>query len=351
MSDAIALDQLSALLRGEPTAVNDWSAVIGLANRAYITPRLAGRLPGDAPDDARVFVREVARRNDERSRRQLQQMGEAAAALNAVGITPLAIKGGAILARTGGACPRMTNDIDLVVPPAEVERALAALVTAGFPIRARHPDPAAHTVAELGRPEDVGLIDLHQRPPGPPGFFSQADLAAGPVRQAGPGRVVTPEPHLHVFLQTLHDQLHNGAYWRGGFDLRHAWDIADLIADNQPIDWDRLRRLPPTRLTARALEAQLAACHSLTGAPVPAWAVGWRTRLRIGRQRLQQTTPSLAAPLAALAVLAQPVAVAAHRAYDRSSRAALGLPPKPRGLTRAVDRMRWIFTAETSGRF
>ena len=351
MSDAAALDQLSALLRGEPTTVDDWSAVIGLANRAYITPRLAGRLPGDAPDDARVFVRDVARRNDERSRRQLQQMGEAAAALNANGVVPLAIKGGAILASAGGACPRMTNDIDLVVPPSEVERALAALVAAGFPIRARHPDPAAHTVAELGRPEDVGLIDLHQRPPGPPGFFSTADLTAGPVRQVGPGRVFTPEPHLHIYLQTLHDQLHNGAYWRGGFDLRHAWDIADLIAGDDPVDWERLRRLPPTRLTARALEAQLAACHSLTGAPVPAWAQGWRTRLRERRQRLQQTVPALAAPLAALAVATQPLAVAAHRVHDRRSRAALGLPPKPGGVARVVDRMRWIFTAQTSGRF
>ena len=336
MNKSRALDQLCRLLQGRSTPDADWAAVLELANRALVTPRLEGSLDAvDAPVEVRTFVQDVARRNAERNARLFAQMGEAAVALNAVGIVPMALKGGACLARDAGRCSRVLNDIDLVVAPDEIEVALQALRDAGFSLLSRRSGVALHAVAELGRPQDVGPIDLHQRPPGPPGFVSGDEiLRAGKVWPVGAGQVRAPEPHMHVYLQALHDQLHDGAYWRGGFDLRHAWDIADLIQGGDGVDWDRLYALPPTRLTTHVVEAQVMACHRLTGAPIPAASRGVSARVQYGRQRLQYVAPLLRAPLAILAMLLETPNLARHRAEDRRSRAAAGLPPRENGLSK-----------------
>ena len=74
-----ALDQLCRLLQGRPPARPDWSAILQVANRALVTPRIEGCLDAaEAPDDVRRFVEDVARRNAERNARLFSQMGEAA---------------------------------------------------------------------------------------------------------------------------------------------------------------------------------------------------------------------------------------------------------------------------------
>ena len=92
------------------------------------------------------------------------------------------------------------------------------------------------------RPDDVGLIDLHQRPPGPPGLAEIDNLTAycTPVSVDGL-RAIRPLSAVQIFFLVLHDQLHDGDYWRGGFDLRHLVDIASLSSCT------RRRRLGPPR--------------------------------------------------------------------------------------------------------
>ena len=344
MDRAAVLDQLCRLLRGEPVPRPAWKEILELANLALITPRLEHCLEAaEAPTDVSTFVREVADRNRQRNRRLFEAMGEAAARLNAVDVTPLVIKGGACLARTGGRCDRVLSDLDLVVRPDQIDLVVATLVEAGFSVLSRQAGAGLHAVAELARPTDVGAIDLHQRPPGPPGFVSrQAILQGAHVTQISAGRVRTPAPHMHIFLQALHDQLHDAGYWRGGFDLRHAWDIADLIHDEAGVDWGALAALPQTTLTAHAVNAQILACHALTGAPIPADAAGLRARLQYGRQHLQYRFPSLRTGVAILAMISEAANLGPHRKQDRLARATEGLPPAATGVVASLDRLRQV---------
>jgi hypothetical protein len=347
------LRQLAAALRGQPPPVRDWTAVLDLANRSLVTPQLAAALQPVAdhvPAQIRGFLDEVLRRNRERNRRLLGQLEDAAAALGAAGIVPVLLKGAAGLLAPHPP-DRMLSDLDLLVAPAQAPAAVAALEQAGFSVLARYPGAAVHVVAELGRPQDVGLIDLHQRPPGPPGVAESADLAARrhTVDTAG-GAVQVPDPASQILYLVLHDQFHDGDYWRGGFDLRHLSDLARLAPALSGDDWRWLRAACGSSLVRGALEAQLLSAQRLLAAQVlpapPSAHAHWTHR----RWALQYAHPSLRLPLAALAVVTEWPQVLAHRAADRAGRRRVlgpaAVAPTAR-LGERLDRLRGILTVDT----
>src|SRR5690606_38936380 len=132
---------------------------------------------------------------------------DALAALDAAGIRPVLLKGMAVWATAApdGEFDRMLGDIDLLVRPAETARAIEALMTAGFGCASHREDAAAHVVAELGRPHDVGFIDLHQRPPGPPGLAEIANLDNYcKAVSFGGFTAMLPSPTLQTFFLSLH---------------------------------------------------------------------------------------------------------------------------------------------------
>src|SRR5215510_2152960 len=235
MNRLTALSQLSACLQGRLPPDADWMAMLDLANRSLATAQLCAAVMNSSeassiPEDVRTFLLDVRSRNRERNRRLIAQLTDALRALDAVGIEPVLLKGiGLWASRPEEPFDRILADIDLLVRGSEVERAIRALRNAGFGLTARYPGNDVHVVAELARPEDVGLIDLHQRPPGPPGFAEIENLEAYclPVTVNGL-RAMRPVTTLQLFFLVLHDQFHDGDYWRGGFDLRHLVDIASL---------------------------------------------------------------------------------------------------------------------------
>jgi hypothetical protein len=345
-----ALAQLTALLKGQsPTRVH-WLDVLRLSNRAFVTPRLERCLPAAAPAEVCVFVQEVALRNRHRNDRLFRQMAAAATALNAVGIVPSVIKGGATLARASGLCSHIISDIDLVVPPDRISAALGALQNAGFELFERHSGASQHVAAVLGRSGDVGHIDLHQRPPGPRSDTAAPRLLVGETRQVGGASVSIPLPHLQIYLIALHDQMHDGGYWRGGFDVRHAWDIGDLIASGEGVDWKALALLPPTTLSARVLQAQLIACHYLTGASVPSSMLGQRAEFHFRRQYLQFAVPTLRFPLAAMALTLESVPLVEHRQREHRADTMAGSPPQPTSLCGSLAKLYRDMTTDNCGR-
>jgi hypothetical protein len=345
-----SLNQLCRVLQGLPTSPIDWPSLVALANRSLITPRLEGSLESaNAPEDVHVFVKEVARRNRERNARLLDQLDVAASALNAIGIEPLVIKGGACLVRNGGYAAGVISDIDLVVRPNELDATLVALGGVGFNILSRQDGVTAHALATLGRAVDVGEIDLHQRPPGPPSFTSGSAFLDGEAFRLDRGLVRTPHPHMHIYLQALHDQLHDGAYWRGGFDLRHAWDIADMLHSPAGVDWTALEALPPTRLTAHAVEAQLAICRLLTGARMPPGVVKAYGQYQAQRQHFQYRWPLLTLCFAGITLLSEAMNLAPHRRRDREGRTAVDLPPHRSHFGRSLNRLYHILTDNLRG--
>jgi hypothetical protein len=303
----------------------------------------------------RRFTAEVFERNRERNRRLLAELGDALGALNAGEVEPVLLKGAALWASLGrpAAFDRMLNDLDLLVAPAEAPRAVVALQTAGFEVLRAHAGPEVHVVAELGRASDVGAIDLHQRPPGPPGLAEVERLRSHcrPLDWRGL-RAWVPEPALQVFFLVLHDQFHDGDYWRGGFTLRHLFDIAALTRGAEPVDFDLLDRLARTRLARHALEAELIAAHRIAGAVAPKAVLrrAW-PRLQQARQLAQFAWPWLRTPLAALGLASEWPSLAAHRAADQADRRRLfGRPKPPPAWTERLDRLRDIFGGFAAGK-
>ena len=121
-----ALYALTALLRGEPAVVTDWTTVVALANKTWLSPQLycaierAGRLD-QLPPDARDYLAFIHDSNLERNRRLRAQLLEAVAAFNGVGIWPTLLKGSVALfvPPEDGLGSRMTSDLDIGVEPHE----------------------------------------------------------------------------------------------------------------------------------------------------------------------------------------------------------------------------------------
>jgi len=346
-----ALDALVAGLAGKPIARKDEVAAVSLANQSLITPIWARALARSGAletfdPDLRDLIADITARNTERNRRLYGQLDEVLTVLAKVGIEPVLLKGAALMATCSpDADDRIVADHDLLIRPAEVETTLAALVDAGFPIMDRYPGESVHVVAELARPTDVGPIDLHQRPPGPPGMAELADLRerCQVLVFPGGGRALVPGPELQIYFLMLHDQFHDGDFWRGGFDLRHLIDIA--LLSRRGVDWAFLKSLCRTRLVWNALTAQLEAARRLAGADVPRQMLGFSGRLHYQRHLAQYRCPILALPLAAIGTAVEGINLIEHRRADRLTRTAISvIAPQHEKSSTKISRIKDIMT-------
>lgn len=325
---------------------------MSLANRALVTPQLAAALApvsDHVPAAIWAFLAEVRRRNSERNARLWRQLTEATRALNAAGVEPVLLKGAAIMApHSHRPFDRLMSDLDLLVPPARIPDALAALQATGFQVARRQHGPAVHAVAELGRPHDVGYIDLHQRAPGPPGLAESVDEAGRYLAvQVEDGRARVPDAAVQILQLVLHDQFHDGDYWRGGFDLRHLADIAQLAPSVTAADWAWLRKACGSDLVRDALEATVLSADRImgSGAITGEWDRSGSQTFR--RWRLQFCHPGLRVPLAAAAAASGWRRLLAHRAENRAGRRRVLGPAarEPFDPAQRLQRLRAILTA------
>ena len=318
--------QLMACLNGDPPGDCRWEEVLALANQSLITPQLAAAVDhrrSVIPPQVAGFLDDVRARNIERNRRLWRELDDAVKALAEAGIVPTLLKGAARWAAWPGDKPfdRMLSDIDLLIAPSEVEAGVAALSRAGFGIAARYPGPSVHVVAELGRPQDPGYIDLHQRPPGPPGLSDTPALILRRRPMTLSGRtVMVPDAASQLFYLLLHDQFHDGGFWRGGFDLRHLIDVAALAHEMTAADRQWLHEACGTSLVRTALDAILFAAVRLVAASHPGDAGGGAGAWTYRRWLLQYSWPALRLPLAGFAALLNLPKLRAYRSADIKGR-------------------------------
>ena len=265
-------------LQGRVPKHVDWVSLLGLANETLTTPALkefATRFKDQIPEDVYFYISEMFERNVVRNKRLAAQLAEAVAAINDRGVTPVLLKGAAMLATAPQADHglRLMCDLDIMVSPDEVEPTLAALLARGYIVHYQTPpDWPGNWHVDLQRPSDVGMIDLHRAPPGPAFFYRHS----GDVKQhcktthIGEGSAYIPSATYQALILTIHDQFQDSDYWTGNIDMRHLLELRDLAQSPEGIDWNLLASFTPNKLARNALETHLVALFYLFEVDVPA---------------------------------------------------------------------------------
>ncbi|MFO7855941.1 MAG: nucleotidyltransferase family protein [Paracoccaceae bacterium] len=326
MAETEALTDVMRLLRAWDAGASEAGAppantlgALGTAMRLGVGEPVAAALePRLPPAAARLTltpVRAAAARAAEAAAAQLASIGRA---LEAAGLSAVALKGAAFVAEQGRPAPwRPMVDLDLLVPRADLEAAVAALVAEGYAgEHAAHVATDYHYPALL--PSGPGLsvelhVDLGWRRTAP-----LDGLAARAAPGALPGlRVPTPGDRLAHLVH--HAQIADGG---------HAARVVPLRA---ALDWRRLTRdagADPAAARARFDAAGLAPAFDAFAAFA---AAVW-------------DEPAPASPAArrwaedALAALAEP-GLAARRARRFDPRRAFGALTEPRLMAHAAAVM------------
>jgi Uncharacterised nucleotidyltransferase len=296
-----ALLPLCACFRGVVPPRADWNALLELANHTLTTPSLIEVVRSQRasiPDEVAAYVEAIHQRNMMRNDRLIAQLEEAVLALNRAGITPVLIKGAAMLAT----CPpsdralRLMSDLDLVVGPGEVSIAKQRLTAIGYSVDYESDRRHTKWYVDLSRPQDVGMIDLQEA------FPAEAVLnqTEGALRfelrsiQLGAASALVPSPELQVLVLLVHDQFQDHDYWTGNIDLRHLLDLKNLFAVPGNIRWDVLMTIASSTLLRNALEAQQLLLTRLLGVTWPAGRPQrLMSKLQVWRQLLQARHPGL----------------------------------------------------------
>lgn len=323
------LHGLLACLRGEMPATPDWTGIIALANKSLCSSTMSARLIeagrfSSLPTDVRTFLKEIHIRNEERNRRLLAQLDEAAAVMNAVGVQPILLKGTAWLARAKPQkrAARLLADIDLMVAPEQFFATIEQLCAIGYSLQ-EAPMLRIDVPVVLSRTQDAATIDLHTEYGGVTTLLYRSDdlMRDATIVDLPDSKVVLPSAVACTAILLLHDQLKGRDYLRGRIDLRHLLDIHDFAEDFWDPEWQELERLFAGAYLRQAMRTQLLTARNLLDMDVPdALVRGIRPRVQYWRRLIQLRWPRAAPALTLLSML-DPAYLAARRAFKRGEAA------------------------------
>ena len=260
---------VASALQGRLPDGSEWSSLLEIANRGWLTPALyvaferkdcLGQIPGGVRD----YLALLHDRNAERNRRLRAQLIEALRAMNAVGIEPILLKGAIKLFCGDGASirSRMISDLDINIAPDQVSDVKKALSQLGY--------GETDNPRELGRSEDVGVIELHDRPNVRSARYLTGDFGtSAPAVEREGVKARVPSQTAQATHLIVHDMIKEGDYWRLGINLRHLHDLAHLERSTDGIDWHRIATILCDDLGKGALAMQLLALHDLFGLETP----------------------------------------------------------------------------------
>ena len=219
--------------------------------------------------DEMIKLRGVYRHAWYRNQVLLHAAGSSVRALRQVGVDVMALKGAAVTALyPGGLGTRPMNDVDLLVAPGDVERAVGVLQARGFAIDGEYPLAVArrirHSVAF--RRQDGLEVDLHWH------LLAQAGDDRAVWRRARSSSLAGTE----VLVPAPEDQLlHTCVHGLGFFPAPVRW-IADavlIIRAAGGVDWDVLVDHARERDVTVAMTHALRFLRDETGVAVPPAAI------------------------------------------------------------------------------
>lgn len=260
-----------------------WEAVVEMANDHLVTPAIWVGLREQGlldcvPSDVSAYLRELYRLNLQRNQALRLQALEAVRQLNAIGVEPLLLKGGAQLFanayRDYG--ERVMTDLDLLVPRARAAASLETLRRLGY--GSSQADEIRftehHHYAPLFRPGDYAVIEVHRELL----FRTAAQLVptdsiwGHTERLAVKGGVLRIlSPTYRVLHSVIHSEIVDRAHERGQVPLRSLHELVSLIRMyNADVQWPTIRALLSSHGQGRILHAHIYLARRLLGLPTPA---------------------------------------------------------------------------------
>ncbi|MFM1813385.1 MAG: hypothetical protein RLZ98_80 [Pseudomonadota bacterium] len=223
----------------------DWNRVIAFASAHLVLPALAAPLNRIShntplPGDLVGFMSGIAAANATRNRSLGEALRNIAETLNAIGTTPVALKGAAFLAdgNGSGAQTRFMSDIDLLIPEARLHDCVRAFASLGYkPVSLDYDSSRVAHYPPLASPCGTFTVELHTR------IFAFADyglpaseVAANATASEIPGLAIPSSTHRMVHV-LAHAQLHNRYAPIRRIVLKDILDIERLLAGRQGPDY------------------------------------------------------------------------------------------------------------------
>jgi hypothetical protein len=259
-----------------------WVEIVGLANWHQVTPALwcglrSRGIEKELPAEAQEFLSYLHAQNVYRNDHLRRQIIETAWALNAIGVEPLLLKGGAylLLDLFGDPGGRILSDVDLLVPAEQLQQSWDTLLRLGYAADSeeieRFTNRNHHHLASLSRPGDHASIEIHHRP-----LHDRADVfltaeqiwqRSVPLETAG-ARLRVPDPTSLVLHNILHSQIVDFHHGKGLACLRHLHDLANIQHRfGTLVNWAEIDSIFACRRKSRLLYDYLHLAHRLLGFP------------------------------------------------------------------------------------
>jgi hypothetical protein len=315
-----------------------WPRLVTLSGVHLMTPALAAALAepilaAALPRDLEVYLaamRSAAAARNDGLRCQLDSI---AAALNQVGVVPVALKGAVRLVDRlwPERAARFMHDLDLLLPAAAAATSRRRLEADGWEVIETDEDTSSRHVA-IARPGAPARVELHAAPlPAPYADLAPAHrlLSRAEPRVLGVATVALPALEDQIVHLVAHGMLQHAFLSTGPFLLRDLVELALLLrrADSG------VAATAHDRFAAAGRRSAWEVCLGLAGVCLPrsmprrgGRRLGAGDRLLVGRMVLQQRSPLLMQVLG-------PVGWAAARALGQ-------VAGQAGGTTRLLEQLR-----------
>lgn len=295
-----------------------WDVVLDTAIQQKIAPAFwvalrKRELAGLLPPAAREALFKLHLLNTFKNKSLKDQAIEVIGSLNALGVEPVLLKGGASLFAPTFDDPgaRVMADLDLLVPAEAARACWEALRAARYQPLEDHPAFAIdydlhHHLRPLYRPNAHGAIEIHRE--GLPEsaaralptslLWEQAETVANPFGI----KLKIPSPSHRILHNVLHSDWINGTHARGLVALRSLHElVAVQAAHGAAIDWSMIERIMDRAGHGQRLRASLYLAHRCLGQPMPAglrrtvgaWLHYGRVRSQLRWERLNRLAERL----------------------------------------------------------
>jgi hypothetical protein len=254
--------------------VRDWATVLETARRHRLVPLLHTHLTAVAedmlPDSARATLREEFTANAAKNLALAVELLALTELLDTHGIRALPYKGPTLAQCIyGSLAARQMKDVDILVHPVDVDRAVSLLATRDYspvtPVLTAARRLGLEYQCVLTRPSDATIIELHWSvvPRAMAPAVGLDDLWPNRLRTAMLGTTVPIPSHEDMLvILCLHGSKHQWAR------LEWICGVAEMVR-SKPLDWIRVLARAERWRATRMLSTGLLLAADLLDAPVP----------------------------------------------------------------------------------